>query len=121
MDELYKICGVMGAPTAANWPEGVQLARAMGFAFPAFPAIPLGQLLPTASPEALDMMTSMCQWDPAKRPTAIEALRHPYFQVCVVRGGGGRQVFVFVGVVECMHVCMWEGDWGAVGFVCVCE
>jgi protein kinase len=26
-DELYKICCVMGTPTAATWPEGLQLAH----------------------------------------------------------------------------------------------
>lgn len=26
-------------------------------------------------------MTAMCQWDPIKRPTAVQALQHPYFQV----------------------------------------
>lgn len=26
-DELYKICCVMGTPTAATWPEGLQLAQ----------------------------------------------------------------------------------------------
>lgn len=26
-DELYKICSVMGTPTAATWPEGLQLAQ----------------------------------------------------------------------------------------------
>lgn len=89
VDELYKICGVMGCPNRHTWPEGVQLATAMGFTFPAFPAIPLGQLLPSASPEALDLMASLCQWDPAKRPTAFEAMRHPYFQVRS-RGRSGR-------------------------------
>ena len=89
VDELYKICGVMGCPNRHTWPEGIQLATAMGFTFPAFPAIPLGQLLPSASPEALDLMSSLCQWDPAKRPTAVEAMRHPYFQVssCVCHAG----------------------------------
>lgn len=30
-DELYKICSVMGTPTAATWPEGLKLASAMNF------------------------------------------------------------------------------------------
>lgn len=85
VDELYKICGVMGCPTRASWPEGMQLATAMGFTFPSFPAIPLGQLLPSASQSAVDLMTSLCQWDPAKRPTAVEAMSHPYFQVSTMK------------------------------------
>lgn len=81
VDELYKICGVMGSPTRHTWPEGLQLATAMGFTFPSFPAIPLGQLMPSASQDALDLMASLCNWDPAKRPTAVEAMQHPFFQV----------------------------------------
>lgn len=33
-DELSKICGVMGSPTADSWPEGLRLAAALGFSFP---------------------------------------------------------------------------------------
>ena len=45
VDELYKICGVLGSPTPATWPEGLQLAAAMGFTFPSFAPIPLHQLV----------------------------------------------------------------------------
>jgi protein kinase len=30
-DELFRICGVLGTPTAATWPEGLKLAAAMKF------------------------------------------------------------------------------------------
>ena len=45
VDELYKICGVLGSPTPGTWPEGLQLAAAMGFTFPSFAPIPLHQLV----------------------------------------------------------------------------
>eukprot|EP00887_Chlorella_sp_A99_P006950 scaffold2.g6950.t1 len=80
-DELHKICLVMGTPTAQTWPEGVQLAAQMGFRFPQVPAQPLAKLVPTASPEAVELMTALCAWDPKRRPTAVQALQHPYFQV----------------------------------------
>ena len=80
-DEIYKICSVMGTPTQQTWPEGMKLAAQMKFSFPHFSATPLQKLIPNASPEAIDLMTSMCQWDPAKRPTAVQALQHPFFQV----------------------------------------
>ena len=81
VDELYKICGVLGSPTAATWPEGLQLAQQMGFTFPSFAPIPLRQLVPSAGPEALDLMARLCCWNPARRLTAAEALQHPFFQV----------------------------------------
>mmetsp|Transcript_21825 Transcript_21825/g.55969 ORF Transcript_21825/g.55969 Transcript_21825/m.55969 type:complete len:483 (-) Transcript_21825:18-1466(-) len=80
-DEIYKICSVMGTPTAQSWPEGIRLAQNMNFRFPSFQATPLSKLVTNASPEAIDLMTAMCQWDPIKRPTAVQALQHPYFQV----------------------------------------
>lgn len=42
----------------------------MKFRFPQMPAQPLQKLVPTASPEAINLMTAMCQWDPRQRPTA---------------------------------------------------
>ena len=80
-DELHKICGVLGAPTMLSWPEGVRLAGAMGFSFPAAMPVPLAHAIPNASPAALDLMTQLCSWDPTRRPTAAQALGHPFFQV----------------------------------------
>jgi hypothetical protein len=45
---------------------------------------PLSKLLRTASPEAVDLITSMCAWDPSRRPTPMEALQHPYLQVKLI-------------------------------------
>ncbi len=80
-DEIYKICSVMGSPSQQSWPEGMKLAGQMKFSFPQFSPTPLERLIPNASPDAIDLMTAMCQWDPAKRPTAVQALQHPFFQV----------------------------------------
>jgi serine/threonine protein kinase len=41
----------------------------------------LSQLIPSASREAIDLISSMCVWDPSKRPTASQALQHAFFQV----------------------------------------
>ena len=49
----------------------------MNFKFPQFVATPLAQLIPSASPEAIDLMNELMRWDPAKRPTAAQALHHP--------------------------------------------
>ncbi|OAE20853.1 hypothetical protein AXG93_4496s1000 [Marchantia polymorpha subsp. ruderalis] len=40
----------------------------------------LSALIPTASAEAIGLMSAMCSWDPNKRPTAAQALQHPFFQ-----------------------------------------
>lgn len=80
-DEVYKICSVLGPPTQKAWPEGLKLAAAMNFKFPRFTPTPLAQLIPNACKEAIQLMTDMMAYDPAKRPTAAQALASPYFQV----------------------------------------
>eukprot|EP00798_Chlamydomonas_sp_ICE-L_P019179 gene19179-25793_t len=82
-DEIYKICSIMGTPTATTWPEGLKLAGAMNFRFPQFATTPLSKIITNASPEAIDLLTSMCAWDPNKRPSAVQCLQHPYFSVGV--------------------------------------
>eukprot|EP00899_Mesostigma_viride_P007146 jgi/Mesvir1/16432/Mv18155-RA.1 len=80
-DEIYKICSVVGTPTERTWPDGLKLAAQMNFRFPQFMPTPLASLIPSASPEAISLMEAMMAWDPAKRPTAVQVLQHPYFQV----------------------------------------
>ncbi|XP_063779218.1 serine/threonine-protein kinase MAK isoform X3 [Pseudophryne corroboree] len=81
VDEIFKICQVLGTPKKSDWPEGYQLAASMNFRFPQCVPINLKTLIPNASEEALTLMIDMLQWDPKKRPTASQALRYPYFQV----------------------------------------
>jgi len=44
----------------------LKLAGQMGFRFPQFAPTPLEQLIPHASPEALELIGACIQWDPAK-------------------------------------------------------
>jgi len=43
------------------------------------PPSPAGRsLFPLANPQLLDLIHQLLQFDPRRRPTAAEALRHPY-------------------------------------------
>ncbi|XP_043364276.1 serine/threonine-protein kinase MAK isoform X2 [Dermochelys coriacea] len=86
VDEIFKICQVLGTPKKSDWPEGYQLASAMNFRFPQCIPMHLKTLIPNASNEAIQLMTDMLNWDPKKRPTASLALKYPYFQVGQVLG-----------------------------------
>ncbi|XP_051909957.1 serine/threonine-protein kinase MAK isoform X3 [Hippocampus zosterae] len=86
VDEIFKICQVLGTVKKLDWPEGYKLASAMNFRFPQCVPTPLKTLVPNASREAISLMKDLLQWDPKKRPTAVQALRYPYFQLGQVSG-----------------------------------
>ncbi|XP_020652767.3 serine/threonine-protein kinase MAK isoform X2 [Pogona vitticeps] len=86
VDEIFKICQVLGTPKKNDWPEGYQLAAAMNFRFPQCVSINLKTLIPNASNEAIQLMSDMLNWDPKKRPTASQVLKYPYFQVGQILG-----------------------------------
>ncbi|GAA0138929.1 non-receptor serine/threonine protein kinase [Lithospermum erythrorhizon] len=81
-DEVYKICSVLGTPSRAEWGEGLELASAINYQFPQVAGVHLSLLIPSASKDAINLITSLCSWDPCKRPTVMEALQHPFFQSC---------------------------------------
>nr|XP_046263643.1 serine/threonine-protein kinase MAK-like isoform X2 [Scatophagus argus]XP_046263644.1 serine/threonine-protein kinase MAK-like isoform X2 [Scatophagus argus]XP_046263645.1 serine/threonine-protein kinase MAK-like isoform X2 [Scatophagus argus] len=81
VDEIFKICQVLGTLKKSNWPEGFNLAASINFRFPKCVPTSLRSLIPNASNEAITLMKDMLQWDPEKRPSAVQALRYPYFHV----------------------------------------
>ena len=78
-DQFYKISSILGPITTQNWPEGVKLASRLGFRLLNTLPIPLSSLLPNASENAIDLMSQMLRYDPLKRPSALQALQHPFF------------------------------------------
>lgn len=81
IDQIFKICTVLGTPKQDEWEEGYRLAAAMNFRWPQCVPQNLKTLIPNASTEAIHIMKDMMQWNPHKRPTASQCLRYPYFQV----------------------------------------
>ncbi|KAL3598831.1 hypothetical protein D5086_006749 [Populus alba] len=81
-DEIYKICSVIGSPTTDTWADGLNLARAINYQFPQFAGVHLPTLIPSASEDAINLIKSLCSWDPCIRPSAADALQHPFFQSC---------------------------------------
>jgi len=75
IDEIFKICSVLGTPDKRDWAEGYQLSQAMNFKFPQFSRTPLASLVPNAGDGGVSLMEDLLSWDPDKRPTAVQALR----------------------------------------------
>jgi len=82
-DEIYKICSVLGTPTTMNWPDGFKLASQMNYRFPQFVPTKLETLVPQANADGINIMLAMMSWDPAKRPSTAQILKHPYFEVAL--------------------------------------
>ena len=76
---LIKICSILGTPTHATWPEGIQQAKKVDIKFPNMQGTDLASIIPQASPEAIDLIYQMVNWDPNKRATAHNLLQHPFF------------------------------------------
>ncbi|KAI0011151.1 Pkinase-domain-containing protein [Xylariaceae sp. FL0662B] len=80
ISQLEKIYAVLGTPNKTEWPGLVdmpwfELLRP-GYRRPNVFAEKYKERVPAA---AFDLLASMFQYDPVKRPSAAEVLQHPYF------------------------------------------
>lgn len=81
IDQLYKICCVLGTPDWTLFPEARNVARLMNISYSKILPANLAELIPNASSEALNLISQLCSWDPLRRPTAEQCLQHPFFYV----------------------------------------
>ncbi|XP_005187346.2 serine/threonine-protein kinase dyf-5 isoform X1 [Musca domestica] len=79
VDQLYKICSVLGTPDKNDWPEGYRLAASIHFRYPDCVRVPLNSIVTRCSQPGLDLLEDMLLYDPDKRPTAQQSLKYPYF------------------------------------------
>lgn len=78
-EQIDMIIGFTGKPLQADV-DSVQsrFAAMLIESIPKKPRPVLRELFPTASPEALDLLKKLLEFNPRKRITAQEALQHPY-------------------------------------------
>ncbi|GLT28148.1 hypothetical protein SLA2020_031010 [Shorea laevis] len=81
IDQLYKICCVLGAPDWHSFPEATNISRLVNVPYSEILPANLSDIIPNASYRAIDLITRLCSWDPLRRPTADQALQHPFFNV----------------------------------------
>ncbi|XP_017465172.1 PREDICTED: probable serine/threonine-protein kinase fhkE [Rhagoletis zephyria] len=79
VDQLFKICSVLGTPDKSEWPEGYRLAATIHFRYPECIKVPLNTIVTRCSQAGLDLLEDMLHYDPDKRPTAQQSLKYAYF------------------------------------------
>ncbi|XP_039148196.1 serine/threonine-protein kinase ICK isoform X2 [Drosophila simulans] len=79
VDQLFKICSVLGTPEKDDWPDGYRLASMIHFRYPDCIKVPLSSVVSRCSQNGLDLLEDMLAYDPDKRPTAQQSLKYPYF------------------------------------------
>ncbi|KAI0561351.1 Mitogen-activated protein kinase 15-2 MPK15-2 [Gracilaria domingensis] len=80
-DQLQLMTEIIGSPSE----EAISKVRSQRVrehfrALPRRNRRPFSQIFPHADPEACSILEWLLEFDPAKRPTALQALSHPYFR-----------------------------------------
>ncbi|XP_067683166.1 cyclin-dependent kinase 20-like [Haliotis asinina] len=79
IEQLVYVLRVLGTPNKETWPGMTDLPDYHKISFPYNPPIPFEEILPDASPVALDLLKKFLVYPTKKRISAKEALLHPYF------------------------------------------
>ena len=78
IDQLFKIFQFLGTPTEDNWP-GFNKLPYYKKNFPRFKKSDPMKVLKNMDPQGLNLLLKLLEVDPNKRITAIDALKHSYF------------------------------------------
>jgi len=81
IDQIYKVCSILGTPSSQDWSQGQQLASQMNFKFPTFSPTHLSQVLGNrVGARGISLLYSTLTWNPSWRSSSTEALKHSYFR-----------------------------------------
>ena len=78
IDQLHKIFHALGTPNETIWP-GVSQLPDHKTTFPNWVSRPISASVKGLDPQGLDLLSRMLVYEPEKRITAFDALRHPFF------------------------------------------
>ncbi|CAD5125589.1 DgyrCDS13792 [Dimorphilus gyrociliatus] len=77
--QLCRVTQVLGTPSESNWPGVTELPDYHKISFEPQAPIPLEEIVPDASPLAVDLLKKFLVYSSKRRISAKEALLHPYF------------------------------------------
>jgi len=80
MDQLRRIVKLVGTQRLSAIPHTPACAERFMSSLPGCKPTPLGELCPTASENALELLGKLLAWEPPARGTAEDALQHRYLQ-----------------------------------------
>lgn len=78
IDQLNKIITILGTPPQ-EWVFAHKQAKSLGIKFAQCEKVHLRSILGSASTQGIDIIDRMLTYDPLKRISASDALKHPYF------------------------------------------
>ena len=78
IDQIFKIFQFHGTPTEKTWP-GVSQIPDFKPIFPRFKPVDPYSYFKVMKPDAVDLLLKLVALDPSKRISAVEALKHSYF------------------------------------------
>jgi serine/threonine protein kinase len=96
-DQLNKILRIIGTPEFNDWPEGFALIQKLNIRMPNCNKGNLKQIVFNANDDAINFLENIFQINPAKRPSAAELLKHPYFTEVQRPGSYSYQIRNFRG------------------------
>jgi len=78
-DQLQQIFKVLGTPNEKDW-TGMKSLPEFDPNWIVYPTQKITSVVAGLEPDGYDLLNNMLQFDPAKRVTAKDALKHPYFK-----------------------------------------
>ena len=79
LDQLSKYWKIIGTRDFIQWKEGVKIAQNMGFEIPQYESGWISEKLLYASPDALNLIKMLLQFNPKSRVSIDEILNHSFF------------------------------------------
>jgi serine/threonine protein kinase len=78
-DQLVKIVEILGTPQFNDWPDGYRLIQIMNFKFPDIKGMTIQAYVNEASPQVVDFLKMIFNYDPLKRPNCTKIIKHEIF------------------------------------------